>query len=917
MLDNIIENKIKVFISSKCDNSQYKTMRRGLKELLISTGLVEVYIFEDSASSSLCVEEAYLKELDRSDLCIFIIDNSEEITEGILKEYTRAKTLGKRSIYLFCDEISKDKNKIQLEIEKQGLQKYKVIHEFSEIIHEAYRAIMQDITNIYIYKNKTNEQIKIQQVNEDVETVTYKVKKIDSKGLRLTNKELLKGILNVEKIDEKELNEYDVLCADFLKVVLRKQKINNDKFELLKNKILEIYNGNLKKLIGIRLEAVKLYYNGNIEECIQKLKNIMDKENDRVPEWILNDIAIDLRNLENIQDELNNQIRFENDGQRYLNNCEESLYYPLIDRVDENRKKEILKKLINYQLESPYSTRIENIEYIFNFISLCFYIALTNGSITHLRLTLDRIKETLLSLNMRYDDHDMYVQTIKFLILTQDDKKIDKILRTYKNNIDVINCDDIDTIYKNIENTEIEYYRVISECILLKYFNLYFSDNQYNELFKKICSNIEIWIDKDNRIINYGQLFFDTLKSNIERGNNQRILKIILKVFDNKLKRFYDKALEVIQRLDYSSISKKDQEKLMQHLKKIMKEKDVESSCNKLEDAIIYFKKNSTLVNKNTLDCFIEKEMSENFISIYKLETEETNEKQKKLYIKKCMENIHNQNLTQGKNGVYALINSNEYGTIRNIIKYDKIVLETKEINKLMDVLIETICCERQTINAKNNAIQLIIYLKKRFCEKRIWKKYGQIIKNNKDNIICGKNIMFLDNESILSIKINMQLLYAIFNLTRERNEIDLIITATQLKDIDKIRVLENIYYFLEEIDYDKVENKLVEILLQYASIMMNETERDIRFWATKCLIQLSYSRYREIALQQLANIMNSGNGELKIALISRIKEISLDDKNNEFVKFIINKGKVDNNFLVRRIALDYIKGRDVIEDKK
>ena len=182
--------------------------------------------------------------------------------------------------------------------------------------------------------------------------------------MQLTNKELLKGILNVEKIDEKELNEYDVLCAEFLKVVLRKQKINNDKFELLENKILEIYNGNLKDLIGIRLEAVKLYYNGNIEECIQKLKNIIDKENDRVPKWILNDIAIDLKNLENIQDELNNRIRFENDGQRYLNNCEESLYYPLIDRADENRKKEILKKLINYQLESPYSTSIENLSLI-------------------------------------------------------------------------------------------------------------------------------------------------------------------------------------------------------------------------------------------------------------------------------------------------------------------------------------------------------------------------------------------------------------------------------------------------------------------------------------------------------------------------------------------------------------------------
>lgn len=88
-------------------------------------------------------------------------------------------------------------------------------------------------------------------------------------------------------------------------------------------------------------------------------------------------------------------------------------------------------------------------------------------------------------------------------------------------------------------------------------------------LFKKVCSNIRIWMDNDNRIINYGMYFFDMLKSNIQRGNNQIILEIILKVFDNQLKRFYDNALEVIQRLDYSNISKKEQEKLMKYLKKL------------------------------------------------------------------------------------------------------------------------------------------------------------------------------------------------------------------------------------------------------------------------------------------------------------------------------------------------------------
>lgn len=40
---------------------------------------------------------------------------------------------------------------------------------------------MQDITNIYKYKNTTNERIKIQQVNEDSETTMYKVKRLTVK----------------------------------------------------------------------------------------------------------------------------------------------------------------------------------------------------------------------------------------------------------------------------------------------------------------------------------------------------------------------------------------------------------------------------------------------------------------------------------------------------------------------------------------------------------------------------------------------------------------------------------------------------------------------------------------------------------------------------------------------------------------
>lgn len=917
MLGNIVENKVKIFISSKCcDNGKYTIMRRGLKELLINTGLAEVYIFEDAASSSLNVEESYLQELDNSDLCVFIIDNSEKLTEGVLKEYERAKALNKRVMYFFCDENEKKRTRMQIEIEEQGLQKYEIIHEFSKIIHKVFRSIMQDITNMYKYKNYISKNVEIQETKQDNQTIIYKVKKSDIKGLQLMTKELLEGFFTVDKIEEEELNEFDFLCAEFLKVVLKKEKINNERFVILEEKILEMYEGNLKEVIKSRLEAINLYYNGQIEKCIDKLKNIIKTKFDNIPEWIMNDVAIDLRNLQNIYYEMNNKICFENDGQKYMNNSEESVYYPMIDRIDGNRERDIIKSMINHQFDSPYSNRIENIHYIFDYISLCFYVALTNGSITHLRLTLDRMRETLLTLGMRYDDHDIYIQTIKYLILTQQDKEIGNLLRIYKTNVDVINSDDINQIYNHIQNIEIDYYKKISECLILKHFYNYFSEKDYNVIFKNICDDIMIWLEDDCKIINYEKYYFDMLKSNINRGNNIEICNIIIEVFENQLIRFYDNALDILQKLNYLHIENAQQQKIMEYLIYLMKDKKISNNIHKLENTIIFFRKRATIKTKNNLDLIVEKEMSKGFTDEYKLEIYEKNTEYKKMYINKCIEIIHKQNEEQGKNGVYSIGVSNEYITIRNIIKYHNIILETKEITKIIDILIETLVNDRQTINAKNSAIQLLIYLKQRFPNKRIWKRCAQIIIENKNKFITGKEDTFFDNETILLMKINMELLCIIFNIKIEHEEFDFIIRAMQLKDYDIIKLLQYINYILEEIDYSKIEDKFIKIILQYVSIMCNEKELDIRFWAVKCLIQLTYSQYKLIALQQLVNIMNAGNSELKIAIISRLKQISLED-NSEFIEFIIDKAKVDNNFLVRKIAFDFEKSGGKDESKK
>lgn len=45
MRDSIVEFKVKIFISSKC-GGKYTVARKALKEMLLNTGMTEVYTFE-------------------------------------------------------------------------------------------------------------------------------------------------------------------------------------------------------------------------------------------------------------------------------------------------------------------------------------------------------------------------------------------------------------------------------------------------------------------------------------------------------------------------------------------------------------------------------------------------------------------------------------------------------------------------------------------------------------------------------------------------------------------------------------------------------------------------------------------------------------------------------------------------------
>lgn len=907
MRDSIVEFKVKIFISSKC-GGKYTVARKALKEMLLNTGMTEVYTFETASGSSQAVIESYLHYVDESHLCVFIIDNKDGVPDPVLAEQKRAKILNKKLIYIFCDEEEKLPTQMQNEIQANLQEKFCMVHEFSDVTAKAFQSVMQDIVDTYKLKEGIHSEHSNSTNDSDVEVPkvdTYKMNKNIFKGFDLTKNELVKIVSSFTQ-EVKDTSELDELCRSLLQAIIGNKSFNEEEFESLKNLVIEKHSEELKNLIELRLNAAKYYFTGKLNECLCQLDLAFDEasKNHNIPNWITNDIAIDIRNTLGLLDETESRFTIDNKGQKFLNENSEQLYYPLIDRIENNIDEDLLKKHFSFNTDSPYTTNFGGLEELFKNIAYCFYVAIIYGSITHIKMTRSRLIEVLKTLCAGYSDHDLYVELMKMLVLNREDKDIEKIIRTYNQSIDIVNSVDVDSIILSTKTLPLPHQRIKAKCLALKYFGYYFTDKQYDTVFNEVYDYIDVWVKDNERIFNMAQYFWGMFKETIHRIDNEKIAKFIINVFNNNLKRWFDEACELISYINFKNVSKEVQLSLLAIFVSYVDNEKERKNIYKFNGALIHFR-NTSSIDMKLLDDAVKKSMTGFFDDMYTLETFNSGEGTNFNFIKKYVDIIHNQNEEQGKNGRYYGYGNDAYRTIRNIIEYNNIQLEWSKIVIIIDTLFETIVAKNQEVHAKNSAILLIIYLRNKFPNNKGWQDYINNISNKKDIMLTGKEIGMFEKDTLSLLQLNFTLLLICFGKCDKEFAINTLISANQLDDYETIQALQYIEELLTNAEYSKIDSLIIAFILQFTSAKSYHKERDIRFFAVKCLIQLTHSPYQKLALEQLSKIMDTGTSVIKTAIISRVKQIETDDKT--LINYIIQKGKVDNNYLVRKAASELV----------
>lgn len=900
--------KLNIFISSHCNDadSNYLIIRKALKELLLSTGLVEhVYLFEDSDSRSCGVQDAYLGEIEMSDLVIFIVMNKDGVRSPVITESQYATQLNKRRLYVFCEESESKKTNLQIDIEKQksGL-KFSVVKTIRDIVPKAYYSFIGDVVSSYQRKPSYNiEQTDSSRtVTIDNESISYSdypdsisIPKKDIEGFGAITNSILGYYSEKEASEESELIKAMRLQ---LEACLFSREFDESDYDSYKGLVLALFADNLKKVIDLRLDALKFYNLGRYEECLLKLQQCLLLFNTiNCPSWIILDVAIDIRHVHNTISEMKGKIDLDNEGQKVINDSNDYIYYPVLDRCVSGIYQKLTEEYYSNQHSSPFSIQYKSYSRLFEDLAVSFGFASLHGSIVQTSLTIDRLEDIYQCLSTFYAEKEYYVELQRLFYIRGNQKKIDAFSNKYRYSEAVINHEDVTTIMASLSLIKSDYQRVKALLLMAANAGVYLNDDSFEKLRIELFSVIEKLIS--GKLMNdiLAGLFLGFIKRMLGRVNNNDAVDAVLRIVPFCGIGSILTAFVVLSRIHYSECDEETINKVVDYLCHLVERKTY-NGFSVFRKVIISVSKN-TSCQMEIANC-VKTNWNEFYSDFYLLNTTESHDEYRRFF-NIYLNRIEEWNNTEGSSGSYDISSISPYDVVRDILEKNPTCIGADEIALICEKCKKGFEKANHTVETKRSICRLIILLKKLFPtlealsiflnesenKRQEYQKAVQSLMEGEDRMDC---FMFDFELMLLSEK------------QSNTNSVVEILFANTDDEYAQIQFLDSINFFLNS-GIGISDANLANTFLQFSIMCSTSDQLHVSFHSVKCLISLlNFLEDTQLVLSHLSKAMDFGKADVRCLIVHEMKKRTI--KPNSLEEMIIMKGKSDNNFFVRRIAI-------------
>lgn len=913
--------KIKVFISSICGMEKYDKVRADLKSAIESTQLADVYTFESNGASTLPAGDHYILALEDSDICIFLIDNEDGITPGVQKEIDTVKKHNIKALYYFCDEIQKEKTALEQSLMGAHFAKSKVVHRFEELVQDGAQALIDDIIAIYHYyctgrivlNSGENDEV---QAVDVVGTEKYQLPTIPKSTLKNVDKcrdYLLKFVLGYSRGrytgETEKTSEFDEWGIQFLPILFEGRSIKHFNIAMYLDALKTQQDEDHYRVVQIRWQAIQAYFAGDIEKCIEYLETALNcaKETNQ-PTWVIKDILVDLRNQHWTRCIVRNECS-DPPAQKELTESSEELYYPILDRIHESLHEKYIEGLYKKKTGSPYAVTIgNNLDQYGEMLASSLIVSMYNGSLTHILLIYEKIRDFVFYLSCKYDDWNLRLNLYKLAIFAGKEKEIKGIQDSYPEVLNNLNADEAASIMDFCLNYPIKHQRLSSQLLSFGSVGYFLDDKRYDYYEKSIVAEIKSWLSSDTSVVSVGQNIFKCLSGVAYRMSQDTLSEICCQFIERHYSRWYmDMFKFIANRIDLRKMSNDSAKALIEHINRVLDSEEERKQINYSPFFLCVLRKQNRTFTEE-MDKKIAEYLPNYYGDIYKLETTEDEKQDMPVFVREYVDRIRKNNEVQGKDGVYFGHGTCEIATVRAILLGKEYICDADIMDTLVSVVTDTLLISKEDISTKLDAIALLICIAIKYPEDYTRNKdvYEKLFEQQKA-IEVAENSIISSNIDSISLKIGLQLLYISMGKDVYTDILELM-PYIQDDVATTIAVTQLIIKYLENSDDVMLPARVEAIILQNVLQWLRSEYTDIRWNATRILLTMSRNPENcGIVNHQLVNLIDSNSVYIKNLIMRHLHKIKgITDGTKEYV---MSKCKHDANFVVRMVCDEVEKG--------
>ena len=909
----IPNNKVKVFISSICGEPKYDRIREELKSLIERTNFADVYLFEAEGASTASAGSHYVFSLEDCDVCIFLIDNNDGITPGVQKEINTVKKHNIKALYYFCTEESDEETALQKSLKGASYAKSRNVKSFNQLGERGAQDLINDIVFIYHHycKNrltivtddeteKATEIFPLQSMKESECTISKlaleQIDKCSDYIIEFTTREKAFRIPG-EIVQSSELDKWGLR---FLKVIFGEKSILDFNVAMMLSTLRNQQVEEFHQVVNVRWKAIQEYFCGNLFSCIDYLKQalVLAKENCS-PEWVIQDILIDLRNMQVEYGNEKNELSIP-EAQDELDKLEKNVVYPVIDRINNSLKSDYVQGLYKKEIQSPHTVLLgTNLNIHGKLLASLYIVALYNGSLTHLLSLFDRIKEFAFYLSKKYGDWNYIYTLFKIAVYSGNHKEIEGIQRVNSKLLCGLSSEDAEQLMAFCSMHPIKYKRMMGKMRAFGAVGYYLSDEIYNKYEKEFVEMVNEWIEDDKSVFWIGEIIFQTITDVMLRMNQDIIAEICCKFFEKHYARWYIDLFKLLsRRVDINKMTKSVAERLIKHIIFVI-ENDKEREQINYSPAFLSIFRHQNKELTDNLNEAVEKYMPKLYNGAYLLETTSTPAETYPDFIRQYIDAQKADNTTQGVNGSFFESGTRKLSVIKNILNTTKIEFDHRLMDSVIETSVDTLMNQNTSVYIKNDAFALLCCVAINYRDDLLRNiATMQLIMDNKEKVLETCSFPISGNLDIASLHIS----YAFLLLAMgEETNSDLIEYLPFVKNntATLIHVSHFIADFLEYKHPYGISHSEESIILINASDWLHSENTEIRWNSIRILFSLLRNpEQKEIINRIIIDVVEGENVYVKNLIMTQIpkcKGITMDTKD-----YIIGICEKDANYVTR-----------------